>query len=108
MQEARGLDCLLSKCVISILAYQRMCLMHKMYGPSVMPWQPDGIWLSPYNGATMDSVSNGEDQYRQGHLYILETYCTLSFHDCIRWRAKRMYAMRGGSGPILHCRHLVR
>ena len=23
----------------------------KMYGPSVMPYQPKGIWLSPWNGA---------------------------------------------------------
>jgi len=36
----------------------------KMYGPGVMPWQPDGIWLSPYNGATWES-SKGDDQYRR-------------------------------------------
>lgn len=36
----------------------------KMYGPSVMPWQPDGIWLSPYNAARWQS-SAGEDQYRR-------------------------------------------
>ncbi len=36
----------------------------KMYGPGVMPWQPDGIWLSPYNGAKWQS-SKGEDQYRR-------------------------------------------
>jgi len=36
----------------------------KMYGPGVMPWQPDGIWLSPYNGSTWES-SKGEDQYRR-------------------------------------------
>ncbi len=36
----------------------------KMYGPSVMPYQPDGIWLSPWNG--QDWVeSKGEDQYRR-------------------------------------------
>ncbi|SDE23306.1 DUF1553 domain-containing protein [Niabella drilacis] len=36
----------------------------KMYGPGVMPWQPDGIWLSPYNGARWNN-STGEDQYRR-------------------------------------------
>lgn len=36
----------------------------KMYGPGVMPWQPDGIWLSPYNGARWNN-SEGEDQYRR-------------------------------------------
>jgi hypothetical protein len=36
----------------------------KMYGPGVMPWQPEGIWLSPYNGATWQN-SKGEDQYRR-------------------------------------------
>jgi len=36
----------------------------KMYGPGVMPWQPEGIWLSPYNGARWKN-SKGEDQYRR-------------------------------------------
>ncbi|MCD2424111.1 DUF1553 domain-containing protein [Niabella pedocola] len=36
----------------------------KMYGPGVMPWQPEGIWLSPYNGARWQN-SAGEDQYRR-------------------------------------------
>jgi hypothetical protein len=36
----------------------------KMYGPSVMPWQPDGIWLSPYNSARWQT-SSGSDQYRR-------------------------------------------
>jgi hypothetical protein len=39
-------------------------LSPKMYGPGVMPWQPEGIWLSPYNGARWES-SKGEDQYRR-------------------------------------------
>lgn len=33
-------------------------------GPSVMPWQPKGIWLSPWNGQDWRK-SNGEDQYRR-------------------------------------------
>lgn len=36
----------------------------KMFGPGVMPWQPEGIWLSPYNGARWEN-SKGEDQYRR-------------------------------------------
>ena len=40
-------------------------LSRKMYGPSVMPYQPGGIWLSPWNGSTWDK-STGEDQYRRG------------------------------------------
>lgn len=40
-------------------------LSQKMYGPPVMPWQPEGIWFSPYNGAKWRK-SSGEDQYRRG------------------------------------------
>jgi len=36
----------------------------KMYGPSVMPWQPAGIWMSPWNGGDW-VTSKGEDQYRR-------------------------------------------
>lgn len=36
----------------------------KMYGPGVMPYQPKGIWLSPWNGADWVQ-SKGEDQYRR-------------------------------------------
>lgn len=36
----------------------------EMYGPSVMPPQPDGIWLSPYNGLKWET-SNGGDKYRR-------------------------------------------
>ncbi len=39
-------------------------LSPKMYGPSVMPPQPDGIWLSPYSGALWIE-SEGEDRYRR-------------------------------------------
>jgi Protein of unknown function (DUF1553)/Protein of unknown function (DUF1549)/Planctomycete cytochrome C/Carbohydrate binding module (family 6) len=39
-------------------------LSKKMYGQSVMPYQPEGIWLSPYNGAVW-KMSEGEDQYRR-------------------------------------------
>ncbi len=39
-------------------------LSKKMFGPSVMPWQPSGIWLSPWNGQYWIN-SKGEDQYRR-------------------------------------------
>ncbi|WP_336514342.1 DUF1553 domain-containing protein [Pollutibacter soli] len=39
-------------------------LSKKMYGKSVMPYQPGGIWLSPYNGRLWIK-SYGEDQYRR-------------------------------------------
>lgn len=39
-------------------------LSTKMYGKSVMPYQPEGIWLSPYNGRSW-LKSAGEDQHRR-------------------------------------------
>lgn len=39
-------------------------LSSKIYGESVMPWQPDGIWMSPWNGASWKK-SWGENQYRR-------------------------------------------
>lgn len=43
-------------------------LSTKMYGPGVMPFQPEGIWNSPYSPAQW-KLSKGEDQYRRG-VYI--------------------------------------
>ena len=40
-------------------------LSKKMFGPSVMPYQPDGVWASPYDGDKWKK-STGEDQYRRG------------------------------------------
>ncbi|GGB01245.1 hypothetical protein GCM10011511_25690 [Puia dinghuensis] len=39
-------------------------LDEQLYGPSVMPWQPKGIWLSPWNGQDWQK-SPGHDQYRR-------------------------------------------
>jgi hypothetical protein len=39
-------------------------LSPKMYGPSVMPFQPAGIWSSPYDDRKWIK-SSGEDQYRR-------------------------------------------
>jgi hypothetical protein len=35
-----------------------------MYGPAVFPYQPDGIWLSPWNGAEWKNAS-GEEAHRR-------------------------------------------
>jgi hypothetical protein len=47
---------------------QALCISglmsNKMFGPSVYPYQPEGVWLSPWNGAQW-SQSKGEDQYRR-------------------------------------------
>jgi hypothetical protein len=47
---------------------QHLCisgvLSKKMYGKGVMPWQPKGIWNSPYNGADWVN-SEDEDRYRR-------------------------------------------
>lgn len=39
-------------------------LSNKMFGPSVMPYQPKGIWSSVWNGAAW-TTSKEEDQYRR-------------------------------------------
>lgn len=39
-------------------------ISEKMYGPSVFPFQPKGIWLSPWNGQDWE-ISKGENQYRR-------------------------------------------
>src|SRR5205814_6241402 len=36
----------------------------EMYGPSVFPFQPKGIWLSPWNGAEWRMSEKGQ-QYRR-------------------------------------------
>jgi len=48
-------------------------LSYKMYGPSVMPPQPDGVWQTVYNGARWQE-SKGEDRYRRGiYTYLKRT-----------------------------------
>jgi hypothetical protein len=39
-------------------------LSDKMYGPGVFPYQPEGIWMSPWNGASWKK-SDSVDQYRR-------------------------------------------
>jgi hypothetical protein len=53
---------------------QHLCISgvisKKMYGPGVMPWQPEGIWNNPYNEEKWTN-SEGEDQYRRAvYTYI--------------------------------------
>ncbi len=40
-------------------------LSAKMYGPSVKPFQPDGVWQVVYSGDEW-KMSEGEDKYRRG------------------------------------------
>ena len=40
-------------------------LSHKMFGPSVMPPQPEGLWKSAYSGEKWVTAT-GEDRYRRG------------------------------------------
>jgi hypothetical protein len=48
-------------------------LSHKMFGPSVMPPQPEGLWKSAYNGAKWVTAT-GEDRYRRGiYTYVKRT-----------------------------------
>jgi len=45
-------------------------LARKMYGPPVMPPQPEGVWRSVYNGGVW-VTAKGEDRYRRG----VYTFC---------------------------------
>lgn len=48
-------------------------LSGKMYGPSVMPYQPEGIWKTVYSNARWIE-SKGEDKYRRAiYTYIRRT-----------------------------------
>jgi mono/diheme cytochrome c family protein len=40
-------------------------LNHKVGGPSVFPYQPDGVWFNPYSADKWVTSSNG-DQHRRG------------------------------------------
>jgi Protein of unknown function (DUF1553)/Protein of unknown function (DUF1549)/Planctomycete cytochrome C len=48
-------------------------LSHKMFGPSVMPPQPEGLWKSVYSGEKW-ITAKGEDRYRRGvYTYVKRT-----------------------------------
>lgn len=40
-------------------------LSRKMYGPSVYPYQPPGMWRAAFNGQRTWPTSSGEDRYRR-------------------------------------------
>jgi hypothetical protein len=44
-------------------------LSRKMFGPSVYPPQPEGLWQAAFNGERTYPTSTGEDRYRRG-LYV--------------------------------------
>jgi hypothetical protein len=44
-------------------------LSRKMFGPSVYPPQPPGLWQAAFNGQRIWPTSQGEDRYRRG-LYV--------------------------------------
>lgn len=41
-------------------------LSRKLFGPSVYPPQPDGLWQAAFNGQRTWTTSTGEDRYRRG------------------------------------------
>ena len=52
-----------------------------MYGPGVMPPQPDGVWEHVYLGNPMRE-SKGEDRYRRSiYTFIKRTSPYPSFND---------------------------
>jgi hypothetical protein len=58
-------------------------LSDKMYGPSVFPVQPPGIWNMPYNSEQW-TTSEGEDRYRRS-LYVLAAHLPVpELHDVRR------------------------
>ncbi|HXB34648.1 MAG TPA: DUF1553 domain-containing protein [Puia sp.] len=44
-------------------------LSPELYGPSVFPYQPKGIWMSPYNGAEWVASKDGEQHRRAVYTY---------------------------------------
>ena len=55
----------------------------KMYGPPVMPPQPDGIWRSVYNDRKWETAQD-ENRYRRAIYTYLETHQRVSQHDDVR------------------------
>jgi len=41
-------------------------LSTRMYGPSVYPFQPKGLWRAAFNGQRTWPISDGEDRFRRG------------------------------------------
>jgi hypothetical protein len=81
-------------------------LSPKMYGKSVMPYQPDGIWNTPYSSMAW-KTSEKDDQYRRA----LYTYWRRStpYPSMITFDgANRDICLARRIEPIRLCRHLSR
>ncbi len=48
-------------------------LSNKMYGSPVMPWQPNGIWLSPWSGYTWNTSKDGNQYRRAVYTFVKRT-----------------------------------
>lgn len=48
-------------------------LHHKMHGQPVMPYQPDGIWQSVYNGEQWKQSENGDQHRRAVYTFLKRT-----------------------------------
>ena len=57
-------------------------LSNKMYGKSVMPYQPEGMWQSPWSGESW-KTSNGEDKHRRAIYTFWKRTSPYPFHDVI-------------------------
>jgi hypothetical protein len=58
-------------------------LSDEMFGPPVMPYQPDGVWSSPYSGDQW-VMSEGKDKYRRAlYTFVKRTaiYPSLETYD---------------------------
>jgi hypothetical protein len=58
-------------------------LSDEMYGPPVMPYQPEGVWSSPYSGDKW-VMSKGDDKYRRAlYTFVKRTaiYPSLETYD---------------------------
>jgi Protein of unknown function (DUF1553) len=48
-------------------------LSNKMYGPPVMPWQPNGVWLSPWNDYKWKTSQDGNQYRRAIYTFVKRT-----------------------------------
>lgn len=79
-------------------------LSTKMYGPSVMPYQPEGIWQTVYSGERW-LTSTGEDRYRRAlYTYVRRSspYPNLITFD---GPSREFCVTRRIRVPTLRCRH---
>ena len=79
-------------------------LGRKLYGPPVMPPQPDGVWKTVYNSGRW-ITSQGEDRYRRGlYTHICETDDGLSVVPAARCRQRRSLPAAADSHQYGHRR----